>query len=116
MLEITLPDKSKRKFDKPISVEDLAMDIGPGLAKATVAGRINGVLVDASEIIKKLPDLPKIMDRANDVMTLMAEGKFNPNTLAYQNLREEELKLELMRNKMISGILVLVIFILIVFK
>ncbi|MFL2701480.1 MAG: threonine--tRNA ligase [Gammaproteobacteria bacterium] len=53
MLEITLPDKSKRKFDKPISVEDLAMDIGPGLAKATVAGRINGVLVDASEIIKK---------------------------------------------------------------
>ena len=51
MLEITLPDQSKRKFDKPISIEDLATDIGPGLAKATVAGRINGVLVDASEII-----------------------------------------------------------------
>ena len=53
MLEITLPDQSKRKFDKPISIEDLATDIGPGLAKATVAGRINGVLVDASEIITK---------------------------------------------------------------
>ena len=53
MPEITLPDKSKRKFDKSISVEELAMDIGPSLAKATVAGRINGVLVDASEIIKK---------------------------------------------------------------
>ena len=53
MLEITLPDESKRKFDKSISIEDLAMDIGPGLAKATVAGRINGVLVDASEIITK---------------------------------------------------------------
>ena len=39
------------------------------------------------------------MDRANDVMTLIAEGKFNPNTLAYRNLKEEELKLELMRNK-----------------
>jgi len=51
MLEITLPDQSKRKFDKPISIEDLATDIGPGLAKATVAGKINGVLVDASEII-----------------------------------------------------------------
>jgi len=51
MLEITLPDQSKRKYDKPISIEDLATDIGPGLAKATVAGRINGVLVDASEII-----------------------------------------------------------------
>ena len=53
MLEITLPDQSKRKFNKPISIEDLAVDIGPGLAKATVAGRINGVLVDASEIITK---------------------------------------------------------------
>jgi len=51
MPEITLPDKSKRDFDKPISVEGLAMDIGSGLAKATVAGRINGVLVDASEVI-----------------------------------------------------------------
>ena len=51
MPEITLPDKSKRKFDKSISIEDLAMDIGPALAKATVAGKINGVLVDASEII-----------------------------------------------------------------
>jgi len=53
MPEITLPDKSKRKFIKPISVEELALDIGPGLAKATVAGRINGVLVDASEVITK---------------------------------------------------------------
>ena len=53
MPEITLPDKSTRKFDKPISVEDLAMEIGPGLAKATVAGKIDGVLVDASEVITK---------------------------------------------------------------
>ena len=53
MPEITLPDKSKRKFEEPISVEDLAMDIGSSLAKATVAGKINGVLVDASEIIEE---------------------------------------------------------------
>jgi ubiquinone biosynthesis protein len=71
---------------------------------------------EASEVIKRLPDLPILMDRANDVMTLMAAGKFNPNTLSYQNLREEELKLELMRNKIVGGVLVLVIFILIVFK
>mgnify|MGYP003309070679 CR=1 FL=1 len=51
MPEITLPDKSKRKFDNSISVEDLAKDIGPGLAKSTIAGRVNGVVVDASEII-----------------------------------------------------------------
>ena len=56
------------------------------------------------------------MDKANDVMTLIAEGKFNPNTLAYRNLREEELKLELMRNKILGIVLALVIFVLIVFK
>ena len=56
------------------------------------------------------------MDRANDVMTLIAEGKFNPNTLAYRSLREEELKLELLRNKILGGVLVLVIFVLLVFK
>ena len=55
------------------------------------------------------------MDRANDVMTLIAEGKFNPNSLAYHSLREEELKLQLMRNKMLGGVLLLVIFALIVF-
>ena len=57
---------------------------------------------EASEVLKRLPDLPLIMDKANDVMTLIAEGKFNPNTLAYRSLKEEELKLELMRNKILG--------------
>ena len=67
-------------------------------------------------MLKRLPDLPIIMDRANEVMTLISEGKFNPNTLAYRSLREEELKLELIRNKILGGVLVLVIFVLLVFK
>ena len=78
--------------------------------------RAGEIINETSEILKRLPDLPIIMDRANDVMTLIAEGKFNPNTLAYRSLREEELKLELMRNKILGGVLVLVIFVLIVFK
>jgi threonyl-tRNA synthetase len=48
---ITLPDSSKREFDHAVSILDVAMDIGPGLAKATVAGRIDGKLVDACELI-----------------------------------------------------------------
>ncbi len=48
---ITLPDSSTREFDQAISILDVAMDIGPGLAKATVAGRIDGRLVDACELI-----------------------------------------------------------------
>ena len=51
MPEITLPDESIRSFDHPISIDDIAQDIGPGLAQATIAGRINGNLCDASEII-----------------------------------------------------------------
>jgi ubiquinone biosynthesis protein len=77
--------------------------------------KVEEIIVNTSEALKKLPDLPIIMDKANDVMTLIAEGKFNPNSLAYRSLREEELKLELMRNKAIVGILVLVIFAIIVF-
>jgi len=78
--------------------------------------RASEIINETSEILKRLPDLPIIMDRANDVMTLIAEGKFNPNTLAYRSLREEELKLELMRNKILGGVLILVIFVLLVFK
>ncbi|EPJ53145.1 MAG: threonyl-tRNA synthetase [Osedax symbiont Rs2] len=50
---ITLPDSSKREFDHPVSILDVAMDIGPGLAKATIAGRIDGRLVDACELISE---------------------------------------------------------------
>ncbi|MFR9718373.1 threonine--tRNA ligase [Aeromonas diversa] len=48
---ITLPDGSQRQFAQPVSVMDVASDIGPGLAKACIAGRINGELVDACELI-----------------------------------------------------------------
>ena len=48
---IRLPDNSTRNFDNPLSVEDIAKDIGTGLAKAAVAGKIDGKLVDGSEII-----------------------------------------------------------------
>jgi threonyl-tRNA synthetase len=48
---ITLPDGSQRSFDNPVSIVDVAMDIGPGLAKATIAGKINGKLADACDMI-----------------------------------------------------------------
>jgi len=48
---ITLPDGSQRSFQSPVSVAEVAADIGPGLAKAAVAGRVDGRLVDTSERI-----------------------------------------------------------------
>lgn len=51
MPTITLPDGSQRSFDHPVSVADVAASIGAGLAKATVAGKVDGQLVDASDLI-----------------------------------------------------------------
>ena len=49
---ITLPDGSQREFDQPVSVLDVAADIGPGLARATLAGEVDGKLVDAAHTIE----------------------------------------------------------------
>ena len=51
MITITLPDGSRREFDHPVSVLEVAQSIGPGLAKATVAGKVDGRQVDASDLI-----------------------------------------------------------------
>ncbi len=51
MIAITLPDGSRREFDHPVTVADVAASIGPGLAKATVAGKVDGRLVDACDVI-----------------------------------------------------------------
>ena len=48
---VTLPDGSRREFPQPVSVADVAVSIGPGLAKAALAGRVDGRLVDTSFII-----------------------------------------------------------------
>jgi len=51
MPTITLPDGSTRQFDAPVSVADVAASIGPGLAKAALAGRVDGQLVDTSFVM-----------------------------------------------------------------
>mgnify|MGYP001167055838 FL=1 len=48
MPEITLPDGSKKVFEKPVTIKEIAQSIGSGLAKATIAGKVNDVLFDAT--------------------------------------------------------------------
>tara|TARA_R110000868_G_scaffold88449_1_gene246596 strand:- start:12520 stop:14451 length:1932 start_codon:yes stop_codon:yes gene_type:complete len=60
---ITLPDGSQRSFEQPVTLMQVAEDIGPGLAKATVCGRINGTLVDACELITDDADITLITGR-----------------------------------------------------
>ncbi len=66
MINITLPDGSVRTFDKPITVADLALSIGPGLAKAALAGKIEGHLVDLSHVISNDVSLSIITAKDTD--------------------------------------------------
>ena len=60
---ITLPDGSQRSFDAPVSIHDVAADIGPGLAKAALAGKVDGNVVDTSYVIDSDTHLSIITDR-----------------------------------------------------
>ncbi|MFY8349568.1 threonine--tRNA ligase [Pseudoalteromonas sp. SSM20] len=68
---ITLPDGSQRAFENPVSVLDVASDIGPGLAKATIAGRINGERVDACQLITEDSQLEIITAKDDDGLEII---------------------------------------------
>jgi threonyl-tRNA synthetase len=68
---ITLPDGSQRSFDNPVSIVDVAMDIGPGLAKATIAGKINGQLADACDMISVDARLQIITAKDNEGLEII---------------------------------------------
>jgi threonyl-tRNA synthetase len=63
MPTVTLPDGSQRCFDQPVSVHDVAADIGPGLAKAALAGMVDDKMVDTSYVIQRDARLSIITDR-----------------------------------------------------
>jgi threonyl-tRNA synthetase len=66
MVSITLPDKSVRQFDHPVSVAEVALSIGAGLAKAALAGRVDGKLVDTSHVISQDAALAIVTDKDAD--------------------------------------------------
>lgn len=68
---ITLPDGSQRSFDRPVSILDVANDIGPGLAKATIAGKINGKLADAVDTISEDATLQIITARDDEGLEII---------------------------------------------
>jgi threonyl-tRNA synthetase len=57
MVNVRLPDGSTRAYDKPVTVADIAAAIGPGLARAALAGRVDGKLVDASFVVDRDADV-----------------------------------------------------------
>jgi threonyl-tRNA synthetase len=68
---ITLPDGSVRSFDNAVSPHDVAADIGPGLAKATVAGRVKGERVDAHDLIEQDAQLSILTAKDEDGLEII---------------------------------------------
>ncbi len=71
MTVVRLPDGSERIFDQPVSVLDVASAIGPGLARAAIAGKINGKLVDVYSSIDTDCDLAVITEKENEGLEII---------------------------------------------
>ena len=81
MPNIKLPDGSVRQFPKPVTVAEVAASIGPGLAKAALAGRVNGTLVDTSHRIEADAELAIVTERDKDGLDLIRHS--TAHLLAY---------------------------------
>ncbi len=66
MVSVRLPDGSQRQFDAPVTVSQVAASIGAGLAKAALAGKVDGKLVDTSYLIERDADLAIVTDKDAD--------------------------------------------------
>ena len=75
----------------------------------------NETLKNSTELIKRLPELPEIMDKANQALTYLASGQIPENSNSYTALNDKKSEMVAFRNQSIIGLLLLVIFSLIVF-
>ncbi len=76
---------------------------------------INETLKNTENVIKRLPDFPEIMDKANQALTFMASGQITPNSNSYNKLIEKKTEMLAFRNQTVIGLLLLVILGLLVF-
>jgi threonyl-tRNA synthetase len=86
MPAITLPDGSRREFDRPVTVQEVAASIGPGLARATLAGKLNGAVVDSSCLIKSDAQLAIITARDDEALELVRHDAAHVMAQAVQEL------------------------------
>ncbi|MFK7958385.1 MAG: threonine--tRNA ligase [Lysobacterales bacterium] len=89
MITITLPDGSQRQFDHPVSVFDVASDIGPGLAKAALAGKVNGEMVDTSHTIAEDAQLAIVTARDDEGLEVIRHSSAHLLAQAVKRLYPE---------------------------
>ncbi|MBL8520715.1 MAG: threonine--tRNA ligase [Betaproteobacteria bacterium] len=81
MISITLPDQSRKQFVGPLTVRDVATAIGPGLAKAAIAGKVNGKLVDLDHLLTCDASVAIVTERDTDGLTIIRHS--TAHLLAY---------------------------------
>ncbi|MGN6236831.1 threonine--tRNA ligase [Dyella sp.] len=86
MIEITLPDGSKRPFEHPVTVQDVAASIGAGLAKATLAGKVDDKLVDAGFTIDRDASLQVVTDKSPEALEILRHSTAHLMGQAVQRL------------------------------
>ena len=86
MIAITLPDGSRREFDHPVTVADVAASIGAGLAKAALAGKVDGRLVDTSFRIDRDAELAIVTDKSPEALDILRHSTAHLLAQAVQRL------------------------------
>jgi len=89
MPDITLPDGSRRHFDEAVTVGDVATDIGPGLAKAAVGGRVDGELVDTDYTVEHDAELAIVTPKDEDGLHMIRHSTAHLMAQAVQQLYPE---------------------------
>jgi threonyl-tRNA synthetase len=86
MIQITLPDGSQRGFEQPVSIHELALSIGPGLAKAALAGKVDGRLVDTSFRIEADASVEIVTEKHPDALDVLRHSTAHLLAQAVQRL------------------------------
>ncbi len=89
MLTVTLPDGGNREYPGPVSVAEIAASIGPGLAKAALAGRVDDVLVDTSHVVDGDARVAIVTDRDSDGVEVLRHSCAHLMAQAVQRLFPE---------------------------
>ncbi|MCX4194003.1 threonine--tRNA ligase [Methylophaga sp. OBS1] len=89
MISVTLPDGSQRQFDHPVSIHDIAYDIGAGLARAALAGKVNGKLVDTSHVINDDAEVAIVTDRDEEGLDIIRHSTSHLMAQAVKQLYPE---------------------------
>ena len=106
-----------RKLDPEANIWEISQPVLEKWLKETKdpINEIGNILKDTSEVLKKLPELPQVMDKANQALTFFASGQIPQSSNTYSSLNEKKMELKSFKNQSIIGLLFLVILSIIVF-